>query len=653
MAGKSFLIGCLLAVFVDISLAVLSMKPISTIHIPYDIVPAQGRTRNLYGLNQGAAEKSAYDADTMVAYTAGRRYLHIVNFTDVFSPKIESSYRLTAPVLDIAECGNLVAFTSRDRVHVTNPGMIHIYTKTPVFDSLCNLTVGSNPKSLRFNPACDTIVVANEGPAAENPETETFVNPEGTISVVRVNHTWVNPSISQCQSPLLMYGSDVRTIDFTLFNNPQFAADLESRLIRHPYKGQMDGGEHTFSMNVEPEYVTIDPYLPIAYVTLQENNAIAEINYENLTAIIHPVGVKNWTNYDIDASSLDAQSGERRALTYRRYPIESLLQPDAVELFDANGEIFLVTANEGAPINYMCESCEIETEYFEYEEAQELAADYLLSQNVPTPVRQAMLNPRQLGQLRISMVDGLPEPGAEKIDRPLFYGGRGISLFRVGPYSMDLVWDSGDQISKGITELYPNAHNHPPFGNPELVEGAVRKADLVNRRWDAWSPFTGPECQSLAVGRYNASHKVIIVGINGANALGLFTVPLSGNSSDPNFESVYRDGEIRAIRRMTYNQLYQSDLQKLQRIDARGIGDLDPDSIVYIPPEKTVGQQPLVMVTSRVSGTITLYRIYEIPRHQLLLQKTPLDGGATGTTPSTFVSLLIACIATLFVALRH
>lgn len=87
----------------------------------------------------------------------------------------------------------------------------------------------------------------------------------------------------------------------------------------------------------------------------------------------------------------------------------------------------------------------------------------------------------------------------------------------------------------------------------------------------------GPECQSLAIGQYNMTHKVIIVGIRGANALGIFTVPLLGNYTQPNFESVYRDGDIRGNVMKSYNQIYRADV--LKPVGDHGIGNLDPDSI--------------------------------------------------------------------------
>ncbi|XP_054768784.2 mesenchyme-specific cell surface glycoprotein-like [Lytechinus pictus] len=658
MAVKSFLIGLFMAACIDVSFSVLSMIPVSNLKIPWNIVPRGGRTENLYGLNRGAAEKSAFDVDNMVAYTAGHHLIHIINFTDVVRPKIERSFHVNDPVIDIAECGNLVAFTSRPRrsrgLNPLDPGTVHIFRKYPVFDSICNLTVGSNPKSLKFDYKCDTIVIANEGPAAEDVEQEVFMNPEGTISVVRINNTMVNPGMSMC--PPMPYGSDVRHLDFRLFNDPMLKPMMDAQFIRHPYKGQLDGERHTFSMSVEPEYVTLDPWQPVAWVSLQENNAVAEVFYDNMTMLIHPMGLKNWTNYYIDASSKDGgrrQGG--RAIHYGRYPIESLLQPDAIETMTIGGDQFLITANEGAPLSYVCESCEVENEYIEYEEAAELAGDYLLSSNVPQGVRRAMTRPNQLGELRISTVDGLQQGNPEVIDRPVFFGGRGISMFHVNLMgSLDLVWDSGDVISKGIQDLHPNAFNHPPFGNPEINEGVVVPDSPINRQWDSWSPFTGAECQSLAVGQFNVTHKVIIVGIKGANALAIFTVDMFNNFTLPVFESVFRDGDIKGNARppKTYNQLYRQDVRF--GLGSNGIGNLDPDSIVFIPPEKTPGRVPMVLVTSRVSGTVNLYRLTDFPRNQLLRQqRTALHGDARCIAPSLALSLLVSILTLFYVTQRH
>ena len=93
-----------------------------------------------------------------------------------------------------------------------------LYSPYKHFVLLLLRIVGSNPKSLKFNYYCDTIVIANEGPAAENMQTEAFIDPEGTVSVVRVNNTMINMGMSLC--PMMPYGSDVQTIDFRLFNNP-------------------------------------------------------------------------------------------------------------------------------------------------------------------------------------------------------------------------------------------------------------------------------------------------------------------------------------------------------------------------------------------------------------------------------------------------
>ena len=44
----------------------------------------------------------------------------------------------------------------------------------------------------------------------------------------------------------------------------------KAELIRQPYTGQMgDNNANTFSQGLEPEYVTFDPQVPVAYISLQ------------------------------------------------------------------------------------------------------------------------------------------------------------------------------------------------------------------------------------------------------------------------------------------------------------------------------------------------------------------------------------------------
>ena len=65
---------------------------------------------------------------------------------------------------------------------------------------------------------------------------------------------------------------------------------------------------NNFAKDLEPEYLTISPDSKTAWVTLQENNAIAKINLETKTVTnIFPLGFKNYNldTYKMDLSDRD------------------------------------------------------------------------------------------------------------------------------------------------------------------------------------------------------------------------------------------------------------------------------------------------------------------------------------------------------------
>ena len=78
-----------------------------------------------------------------------------------------------------------------------------------------------------------------------------------------------------------------------------------------------------------------------------------------------------------------------------------------------------------------------------------------------------------------SVVDGRSESDPTKIERPHFFGGRGISIFRAS--DMTQVWDSNDLIERMTAELYPeifNGNTKPDDPNTETPE------DLMDKRSD-------------------------------------------------------------------------------------------------------------------------------------------------------------------------
>ncbi|XP_071508992.1 mesenchyme-specific cell surface glycoprotein-like [Diadema antillarum] len=451
----------------------------------------------------------------------------------------------------------------------------------------------------------------------------------GRVPGMAPNRPWQNPGQQNPQQGVTFgrgtcsggggFNPIITTLDFTKFNPS--AELLTAQLVRQPYKGQMgDKQENTFSQGLEPEYVTLDPTETTAYVSLQENNAIASVDLRtNQVTGIHPLGAKQWKRYDLDPSP-----GNGR--TFKKYDIESFRQPDAIETYrTSNGDTFVITANEGKQLEYTCNlhACPPGGgEFVEFEKGDEFPEDYWLTDKLLQRVtNEEMLDAFRLGNLEFSRIDGRSTEQPLKHDNVYFYGGRGISAYRVDRRTgnLTLAWDSGDIIEKATAKYLPKIHN----GNNRVGDPSVTMASTFDSRSDQ----RGPECESLAIGDVQGT-KLIFVGIDRVSAIAIFSV--TKGQSLPIFESITRDGHIDK----SFSELYRT----------KRFGDSDPESLTFIPPEKTIDQRPYLLVTGRVSGTVTLYQIRDEPIWMLLKDNPNSDVRQLASLPVVLLSAFLGLL---------
>lgn len=111
----------------------------------------------------------------------------------------------------------------------------------------------------------------------------------------------------------------------------------------------MYGPNATLAQDVEPEYVAISADSQRAWVTLQENNGIAEVDLVNGTiARIWPLGTKD---ISLAANAIDPSDRDSRVLL-GTWPIRSFFLPDAIASFTTGGQTYLITADEGDTRDY-------------------------------------------------------------------------------------------------------------------------------------------------------------------------------------------------------------------------------------------------------------------------------------------------------------
>jgi DNA-binding beta-propeller fold protein YncE len=210
------------------------------------------------------------------------------------------------------------------------------------------VTVGAMPDMLAFTPDGSKVLTANEG---EADLATGLINPEGSVSIVDV------------ATRIAV------TASFAPWNSQKAA--LQAAGVRI-----VNNNGITLAQDLEPEYLTIDAAGTTAYVTLQEANALAEIDIATATVTqIRPLGFKDHglPGNEFDASNSDGINGN-----FVNHPVYGIYMPDAIASFTIGGVTYLATANEG----------DSRADFFGFRDetrGSSLAANFVLDAEDPTP----------------------------------------------------------------------------------------------------------------------------------------------------------------------------------------------------------------------------------------------------------------------------
>jgi DNA-binding beta-propeller fold protein YncE len=136
------------------------------------------------------------------------------------------------------------------------------------------------------------VLVANEAEqatAANEAAMATVANPEGSVSIINLSAGAASATVT--------------TASFSAFNSK--AAELKAKGVRL-MAGEAGFTNVTVAQDLEPEYIAISLDGKTAFVTLQENNAIAilDIASGKFTDIV-PLGLKSFMGLPFDGSDRD------------------------------------------------------------------------------------------------------------------------------------------------------------------------------------------------------------------------------------------------------------------------------------------------------------------------------------------------------------
>ncbi|MCM8526810.1 MAG: hypothetical protein NE327_09860, partial [Lentisphaeraceae bacterium] len=117
---------------------------------------------------------------------------------------------------------------------------------------------GALPDMITFSPDGNKLIAANEG----EPDDDFEVNPEGSVTVVDVSNGMLNGVVTQ--------------IGFTSFNDKkEELRNAGLKLYSPKISGGSVIGEASVAEDLEPEYVAVSPDSKKAFISCQENNAVA------------------------------------------------------------------------------------------------------------------------------------------------------------------------------------------------------------------------------------------------------------------------------------------------------------------------------------------------------------------------------------------
>lgn len=360
---------------------------------------------------EGASEISAYDIISKKIFTVNvaENQISVINISDLNNPIEEAPISLTSfgsPNSVAINDGRLAVAVEADPKQ--NPGTILVYNT--IDNSLVNqYTVGALPDMVTFSKDGKLILSANEG----EPNDAYTNDPEGTISVIDTETDFVT------------------ILNFKSFNNQETI--LESKGFR------VFGPNADLATDVEPEYITVSEDSNTAWVSLQENNGIAEIDLITKTITnIYPLGFKNYNlaGNEIDASDKD----DKKELV--NWPVFGMFQPDAIVSVYINGTEYIISANEGDARDYDGFS-------------EEVRVDDLKLDTTVFPEENNYQEKENLGRLKTTTTIGDTDNDGDH-DVIYSYGTRSFSIWSA---TGNLVYDSGNSIAKETLSNTPASFN--------------------------------------------------------------------------------------------------------------------------------------------------------------------------------------------------
>ncbi|WP_396143712.1 choice-of-anchor I family protein [Flavobacterium sp.] len=479
------------------------------------------------GTNTSTCEIVVHDPASQRLFTtsAVAGFLDIINFSNPTAPTVISSVNMNpyGGVTSVAVKNGIVAVASPNNDETLNGSVVFFDTNGTYLNQV---TVGALPDMITFSPDGTKVMTANEG----QPNSDYSIDPEGSVSVINIAGGIA--SLTQ---------ANVTTLLFTAYNSQ------EATLIASGVRKLK--ATSTMSQDFEPEYITISADSQKAWVTLQENNAIVEINLATTTiADIWALGTKDVSQ---PGNGMDISDNNGQVLI-ANWPIQAFYIPDAVANYNVAGTNYIVTANEGD-----------EKEYTGFTERTTVGASTYTLDATNFPNASVLKQSYNMGRFRVTNLNGNTDADAE-FETINAVGTRSFSIFNTT--TKQIVYDSGDAFERYTAANYPTIFN----------------ADHESNTPKGRSRAKGPEPEGVTVAQIG-TETFAFVSLERVGGVMVY------NITNPN-NAVFVD-------------------YKNSRSTSAFAGDHGPEGITYVSAANSPTGTPYILVANEISGTITIFEV--------------------------------------------
>jgi hypothetical protein len=463
--------------------------------------------------------------------------------------------------------GDLAAIAVEANPKTNNGWVIFVNVNTLTYVNA--VQVGALPDMLIFTPDGSKVVVANEG----EPDAGFVHDPNGSVSVITVAD----------------YG--VKTAAFTDFNSDgsRYSELPQAKMIIDGYSPTRATGKPTVAQTLEPEYIAVSSDSAKAYVTLQENNAVAVITLSD--ASVDKIIGLGFKDHSIPGNELDAS--QKDGVNIKNWPVMGMYMPDSIAAYSFNGKTYLVTANEGDDrqdwLDGVTDQASCEAAGYFFDAANDkicidafTAKDFYDADNVTLVDSQG--NPFQatkggfgednaLRRLKFSYFVTQAKNAGTEFTKLYAYGGRSFSIWDAT--TGEQVFDLGSEMERITAKAYGEDFNN----------------DNAANIGDDRSDNKGPEPEGVTVGQIGG-HTYAFIGLERIGGVMVYDV------SNPFAPSYVQYINNRDVTVSFDGSNYTS-----------AVGDLGPEGLTFVAADKSPTGKPMLLVGNEVSGTTTIYNI--------------------------------------------